>query len=67
MSYIYFHRDYNDFLDDLEEDQTIRENVNIYKGKTAYNFFFHCSLDACVQISSPEMAVDCGQRATLTN
>jgi hypothetical protein len=25
-------RDYLDFLEDLEEDPKIRENVNIYKG-----------------------------------
>ena len=26
-------REYTDFLEDLEEDPTYRENVNIYKGK----------------------------------
>ena len=28
-------REYTDFLEDLEEDPTYRENVNIYKGKQA--------------------------------
>ena len=27
------HKDYNDFLEDLEEDPAFRANVNIYKGK----------------------------------
>jgi len=26
-------RDYNDFLEDLEEDAAYRQNVNIYKGE----------------------------------
>lgn len=26
-----FHRDYNEFLDDLEEDPDLRQNVNIFK------------------------------------
>lgn len=26
-----FHRQYQDFLEDLEEDETIRKNVNIYR------------------------------------
>jgi len=25
-------RDYNDFLEDLEEDPSYRQNINIYKG-----------------------------------
>lgn len=28
-----FHRQYQDFLEDLEEDETIRKNVNIYRSK----------------------------------
>ena len=27
-------RDYNDFLEDLEEDPSYRQNVNIYKGQS---------------------------------
>lgn len=27
----FFHRDYNEFLDDLEEDPELRQNVNIFK------------------------------------
>lgn len=27
-----FHREFDDFLEDLEEDQVYRHNVNIYKG-----------------------------------
>lgn len=26
-------RDYTDFLEDLEEDPVLRQNVNVYKGK----------------------------------
>ena len=29
---ICIYSDYTDFLEDLEEDPTIRQNVNIYKG-----------------------------------
>lgn len=28
-----FYRQYQDFLEDLEEDETIRKNVNIYRSK----------------------------------
>ena len=28
------HRDYNEFLDDLEEDPELRQNVNIFKDAT---------------------------------
>lgn len=29
--YIFLCRDYNDFLDDLEEDPAFRQNINIFK------------------------------------
>lgn len=31
FSFYTFHRDYNEFLDDLEEDPELRQNVNIFK------------------------------------
>lgn len=31
---LFFRRDYNEFLDDLEEDPALRQNVNIFKAKT---------------------------------
>jgi nonsense-mediated mRNA decay protein 3 len=30
----FFQRDYNEFLDDLEEDPDLRHNVNIFKDST---------------------------------
>ncbi len=31
---LFFFRDYTEFLEDLEEDPVLRQNVNVYKGKT---------------------------------
>lgn len=31
-SLIFFSRDYTEFLEDLEEDPVLRQNVNVYKG-----------------------------------
>ena len=33
-------RDYDDFLEDLEEDKIYRQNVNIYKGKDSLSYIF---------------------------
>ncbi len=33
-------RDYTEFLEDLEEDAVLRQNVNVYKGKKNLNFNF---------------------------
>ena len=30
---IYYSSEYTDFLEDLEEDPSIRQNVNVYKGR----------------------------------
>jgi hypothetical protein len=38
-------REYDDFLEDLEEDKMYRQNVNIYKGM-AKVAFFACLLSA---------------------
>ena len=32
ITLIYFPRDYDDFLNDIEEDKDFRQNINIYKG-----------------------------------
>lgn len=31
LTYFVYYRDYDEFLDDLEEDPQFRQNVNIYK------------------------------------
>lgn len=33
MNFELFCRQYQDFLEDLEEDETLRKNVNIFKGE----------------------------------
>lgn len=30
--FLSFYRQYQDFLEDLEEDEAIRKNVNVYRG-----------------------------------
>lgn len=38
-------RDYNEFLEDLEDDPSVRQNVNIYLGEsphTAWTHSVHC-------------------------
>lgn len=32
--FFFVHRDYGEFLDDLEEDPGLRQNINIYKDKS---------------------------------
>jgi len=41
------YRDYNDFLEDLEEDPSYRQNINIYKGWSfaAYFIYLHIFID----------------------
>ena len=39
-----FSRDYDAFLDDLEEDKTYRQNINIYVGKVDVRHVFSCLL-----------------------
>ncbi|GFR91110.1 60S ribosomal export protein NMD3 [Elysia marginata] len=51
-------RDYNDFLDDLEEDQAIRENVNIYKDPTKLSVEEDTDDEGAPQISLQEMLED---------
>lgn len=36
--YILIIRDYDDFLEDLEEDKMYRQNVNIYKGMDSKSY-----------------------------
>lgn len=47
-----FSRDYTEFLEDLEEDPVLRQNVNVYKGEFSLLLsvsqkrkFFFCCLD----------------------
>lgn len=52
-------KDYNDFLDDLEEDQAIREHVNIYKDATKIGVEVDDTDDeGAPQISLQEMLED---------
>jgi len=52
-------RDYNDFLEDLEEDQAIRDNVNIYKDNTKITVEIEETDDEGLpQISLQEMLED---------
>ncbi|RUS75001.1 hypothetical protein EGW08_017224 [Elysia chlorotica] len=51
-------RDYNDFLDDLEEDQAYRENVNIYKDPTKVQVEDDTDDEGAPQISLQEMLED---------
>jgi hypothetical protein len=34
ISHSFSLRDYTEFLEDLEEDPVLRQNVNVYKGKS---------------------------------
>jgi len=44
-SLVIVYRDYNDFLEDIEEDPSYRQNINIFKGLSfAYTFInvYYC-------------------------
>lgn len=62
MHFIFFHffRDYNEFLNDLEEDPDLRQNVNIFKDRSkAIPVDINDGIDASVpQITLEEMLDD---------
>ncbi len=41
LYFIYLSRDYTEFLEDLEEDAVLRQNVNVYKGKKRNSILIH--------------------------
>ncbi|XP_059140421.1 60S ribosomal export protein NMD3-like [Physella acuta] len=51
-------KDYNDFLDDLEEDQGLRENVNIFRDPTKISVEEDTDDEGAPQISLQEMLED---------
>lgn len=48
---LFVFRQYQDFLEDLEEDEALRKNVNIYRGEQLH------SAAASTQISAPQIIV----------
>lgn len=47
----FFYRQYQDFLEDLEEDEAIRKNINIYKSKfVALRNFFFTNKKYCISV-----------------
>lgn len=45
-------KDYLEFMDNLEEDQGYRQNVNIYHGKKMQRLVFGCDIHDTFQILS---------------